>query len=125
MKHTQKDYAGAIVDYQTSVKLLPTFEGARSNLAFLYATADASSIRDAEAALREAEIALAANPDGAYAQNAKACAFALLGKFIEAIALERDALKNDEYASDKAIDGGIHGPDRIAAWEKEQLWLQP
>ncbi|MGC4001654.1 MAG: hypothetical protein QM811_00240 [Pirellulales bacterium] len=57
--------------------------------------------------------------------NAKACALALDSKFDEAIEWEERALKNDAWAKDKDIDGGVLAPGRIAIWKRKELWLSP
>lgn len=125
LKHSQQYYAGAIEDYRLEMHFNPMLSVVGNDLAFLYATARDERIRDPDWALQESEQKLSYFQSNGHALSAKACVLALKGQFAEAISLEKQAMNDKSFASDIRMVGGSHSAARIAAWEKQELWLYP
>jgi tetratricopeptide (TPR) repeat protein len=122
-KHNLKDYSGALRDYDEAIRLSPKFRSPWCNKAFLFATCPDETYRDADKSLALATHVTGIDPESGYAKSAKACALALLKDFEGAIAMQKKALADANYAEDGELDGGVHALDRIDAWRKETLWL--
>ncbi len=124
-KHNLKDFAGALEDYKNSLQIDQDQYNAMLPLAYLRTTATDETLHDEEEASRLIEVCLKALPDDRTILAAKACLLAHQGRFSEAITLEKEAMKDEAYAKDNNFYGGVHSVDRIAAWENNQVWLQP
>lgn len=122
--HLEFQYELAASDYEKARLLETESPTATSNLAFLLSTCPDKRYRMPERALRLADEAIKrkATP---FAINAKACALAANGEFEKAIELERTITGDKEWMENEELDGGKLAPERIAKWEKKELWLTP
>lgn len=85
-------YPKAISDYQESIRLFPRSSSARNNLAWLLVTVkDLQHLGLAKEALLRAQESVRLHPSPS-ARDTLACAYALLGRFDEAIAVQRSLI---------------------------------
>lgn len=125
----KREYAAAVRDYEEAMRLKPdSADLARSrarrwvqnNLAWLFATAPDSAIRDGPRALVLAEQLVAFRRDDAAYLDTFAAAFAELGRFDDAVRTQR-----------KAVDGLGRGRLReeyrrhLKSYEDRKPWREP